>query len=330
MKRLLNSTTFTNDIEVVGQDWSTGRQVMDRFAFDGFEIYPVDGYPLDDIPNDLVAGLHLRFFVFMWDLWRGDMDGLVRTFGDLETARNFYGGLDRSAVIDCYKSQLAWGRRTGAEYAVFHAAQADWRGVVSWEFPWTWQQTIDMSAQIVNSACADENPGMPILFENLWWPGGLRFEEQDEVQRLFDGLDIDDFGLVLDTGHMLNTNQDIRTEAQGVEYILRKVEAMGPMAEHIRAVHLTRSLSGEYVSDLRASGKDPLPDGSFWDKLMAAHVHVSNIDEHEAFEDSGICRLFDLIDPQWVVYEFTFKDLDHWTGKIKRQCRAMAPIFGEP
>lgn len=319
-------------MDIVSQDWSVGRRLMDQFGFDGFEIYPTPGYPLETIPPDLARGLHLRFFVMLWDLWRGDLEGLRATFGDLETARLFYGGLERQAVVDCYAGQLAWGRQVGAEYAVFHAAQADLRGLMDWRFPWTWQETIDMSAEIVNQACAGRAPGMPILFENLWWPGGLRLLERAEVERLAERLTIDDWGLALDTGHLLNTNPDLADEAQGVDYIVKVVRDLGPLARRIRAVHLTRSLSGHYVRQCQSGQVAPPPaEGDFWDRMAAAQIHVGRIDQHEAFETAEIGRLFELIEPDWVVFEFTYHSLDHWRGKIARQCAATAGLFdGRP
>lgn len=326
MKRLLNISTHGSDLDAIEDDWHVARQFVSRFGFDGFEVYPVDGYPLERVPSDLVVGVHLRFFVFLDALWHGKTEELRALFGDLETARMFYGRLDREAVVDAYRQQFRWAREVDAEYAVFHAGQADFRGLADWDFSWTWQSTVDLTAEIVNQATAGAVFEFPILFENLWWPGGLRLDHPEEIERLLSRVSYSNTGVALDTGHVLNKNLSLRDEAQGIEYLLQTVRDLGALRKQIRAIHLSRSLSGDYVRRSRAEGFRVPAQGSFRDRFIAARRHVSRIDEHEAFENPAIAKLFELVEPEFLVHEFTYGDRDQWCAKIERQNAALTSL----
>lgn len=52
---------------------------------------------------------------------------------------------------------------------------------------------------------------------------------------------------MLDTGHLMNTNPELQTEQDGIEYILKTVKALGEDRKLIRGLHLNCSLSGDYV-----------------------------------------------------------------------------------
>ncbi|KIX13197.1 TIM barrel protein [Dethiosulfatarculus sandiegensis] len=324
MKKLLNLSTYKPHLDLVGPDWGLARELLADYAFQGLEVYPVPGHDMDRIPSELALGLHLRFFVFLNAICSSDSKTLEQTFGDLDTARHYYGGLEYEDLLSVYQEQLAWGKRAKVEYAVFHASQADLDHLVDWRFPWTWQVTIDLSALITNTLVKRTQPDYPILFENLWWPGGLRLDHPAEVERLFEKLDFNNAGLVLDTGHVLNKNQELTDESQAIDYLLQTVKNLGELKKTIKAVHLTKSLSGEYVRRVRKRGVDLA--GDFWQKLGKAHIHVSEIDQHDAFAHPGICRLFDLIEPEFVVFEFSFTDESTWRGKIETQLKALDRI----
>ena len=324
MKRLLNFSTHEPDIKLIAGDWAVPRALLGEFGFDGLEMYPVTGYDLGLIPQGLVLGLHMRFLIFLDAIWHGKVDAMRRIFGDLDTARHFFGGLDRDAVVEMYQGQLTWAAGRGAEYAVFHASQADLDGLLTGDFPWTWRETVDTAAEVINAATAEAGDPLPILFENLWWPGGLRLDTPREVERLLSQVEAADAGLALDTGHVLNKNPQLRTEEEAIDYLVDTVAGLGSLARHVRAVHLSRSLSGPYAANPGPGLAEALSDGPFWDRFAKAQAHVSRLDQHDAFEHPGIRRLFDLVEPEYVVYEFSFSDMAEWRGKIERQNRALA------
>ena len=327
MKRLLNISTHESDMRTIGHDWLTARHFMEVNQFDGYELYPVPAYPLDGIPADIIVGLHMSFFVIYEPLWYGRRERLLKIFGDEEAVKHYYGGPDKYALVDTYRNQLALADKFGCEYVVFHISQCELEYVYDWNVPWSWQETVDLFAEMVN----EFTPGTPysgkILFENLWWPGGMTLDGPDEIERLMEKVDYPNCGIVLDTGHVLNRNQSISCEAEGIAYILETVENLGQLRSLVNGVHLTCSLSADYVNRTRHV-QDPYQGAeTFWDRFIIAHKHVCQIDRHDLFEDPGILRLFDLISPEIMVFEFSYRDMEEWQDKVDRQKKALGDRF---
>ncbi|HOS43471.1 MAG TPA: sugar phosphate isomerase/epimerase, partial [Armatimonadota bacterium] len=136
-------------------------------------------------------------------------------------------------------------------------------------------------------------------------------------------------GIMLDTGHVLNTNQHIAAEADGIRFLLATARSWGEMRRAIRGVHLTRSLSADYVTRTRAARPPAPAPGSFWDRFHQAIDHVRQIDQHDAFTDPAIAGLFEVIAPAYVTYEFTYASREEWLEKIRRQRFAMASVHGD-
>lgn len=324
MRRLLNISTHDNDLETIDHDWQKARDFCRRNGFRGYELYPVGGYDCATIPAEIVVGVHLRFFVILEPIWRGHRERLLEIFDDEETIELFYGGLDGQAVVDAYRQQLALAHHLGAEYVVFHVSQNELEYVYNWECPWTWRETVELSAEIVNEVTRGSDYAGEILFENLWWPGSMRLDSPEEVSYLLERVDYPRCGLVLDTGHVLNKNQEIHSEAQGVDYVIETVRNLGAHRDLIRGVHLTRSLSADYVTASRCEEEPFQGAETFWDRFIAAHAHVTQIDQHDAFEGPEIARLLDWVAPEYLVFEFTYSDMVEWQEKIDRQKRALA------
>jgi hypothetical protein len=221
---------------------------------------------------------------------------------------------------------LAIARQLGSSYVVFHLAQSEFEYIYHWRFPWDWRETINMCADILNDTLADSGFDGELLLENLWWPGSFRAINPEEIEYALSRVAYSRTGIVFDTGHMLNTNQDIRSEKQGIEFLIRMVRSLGEIGKTIRGVHLTRSLSGEYVTQTRNSPAPPLSHGTFWQRYRQAIEHVNRIDEHAPFEDAAIAGLFEILEPEYVTYEFSYRSQKEWMDKIRRQRRAMAGV----
>lgn len=323
MKTLLNISSYGMDLEIVGPGWSWGRKIVEENGFDGFELYPVPGYDFKKIPKDLITGIHLRFFVILAPMWNEDRQRLLEIFDDEETIRHFYGGLTRQAIIDYYRSQLALAQEFGAEYVVFHAAHCELDYVYQWNFPWNWQYIVDMSADIINAVTEETNYDGWILYENLWWPGSFTLNSPEEIARLLNRTRYEKCGIILDTGHLLNQNANIKTEKQGIDYILKRLNQLGDACASVKGLHLSRSLSGAYIRESRRI-KEPYAGASgFWERLSVARRHVLKIDQHDAFEDQAIQKIFDYIHPEFTVFEFLFNNREIWMDKVNRQKKAV-------
>jgi len=326
MKFTLNISTHPGDLAILEHDWNNARKILETEGFDGYELYPVGEYDWNSIPAGLISGIHLRFYPILRPFWIRDDRRLFEIFGDEATVAMFYGGLTREFLTANYRGQLALAKQLGCSYVVFHMAQNEFEYMYNWRFPWSWRETIDMCAEIINEALTDSGFDGELLLENLWWPGSFRAVHREEIDYALARVAYPKTGIVLDTGHLLNTNQDIREESQGIEFLIRTVRSLGACRKAIRGVHLTRSLSGEYVTQTLNSPDPPLFKGSFWQRDRQAAEHVYKIDQHDPFEDTAIAGLFDVIEPAYVTYEFTYGSKDEWVDKIRRQRGAMTGV----
>lgn len=150
-----------------------------------------------------------------------------------------------------------------------------------------------------------------LLFENLWWPG-LRLLDQESTGMLLEGVQHPNVGIMLDTGHLMNTNQQLRSEEEGVEYILNRLENLGPYRNSIRGMHLHCSFSGNYVN---ISKQRRLKEPSMAEIMQ----HVLEIDQHRPFQTKAVRQLVQAVHPEYLVHEFMQNSLDDWWEKVRQQ-----------
>jgi hypothetical protein len=330
VKFTLNISTHPGDQAILGHNWCNAQRILKDEGFDGYELYPVGEHAWDTIPAGLMLGMHLRFYPILKPFWIYNQARLLEIFGDMETVAMFYGGPARESLVDNYRKQLALAQQLGCKYAVFHLAQSEFDYIYDWRFPWDWRDTVEMCAELLNAAMENTPFTGDLLLENLWWPGSFRAVHPEEIEYALTRISYPRTGIVLDTGHLLNTNQSILSEAQGIEFLVDSMHALGEMRKTIRGVHLTRSLSAEYVTQTFLSPPPPPAEGSFWHRYHQAINHVNRIDQHDPFEDPAITRLFEVIHPDYVTYEFTYNSQEEWFDKIRRQRRALAGIHCFP
>lgn len=327
MQRLLNISTHPGEPEMFNDDWRLASDFLNRWAFDGFELYPVGNYPWDRIPASLVPGLHLRFFVILAPIWRQDHRRLLEIFGDWDTVAHFYGGRNAQWIRDFYAGQLDLAHRLCCDYVVFHPVHCELAYVYNWRFPWNTVETLDLCAEVINAALAKSAYQGYVLFENLWWPGSFRLDTPREYEYLLSRMDHPRCGIALDTGHLLNKNPHLTDEAQATAYLLDCIDNLGELAAHIHTVHMTKSLSGEYIRRTQTITDPYKGTANFWERLDRARTHVGRIDQHEPFELPLVGAIFDKIAPAHVVFEFTFNNLAQWEQKIAIQKQALQQIL---
>jgi len=323
VQRLLNFSTHPGEPEMFNDDWNRISDFLHDRRFDGLELYPVGSYPFERIPPDLICGLHLRFFVLLRQIWQENREELLRIFGSLDSVRHFYGGIDRQRIIDVYREQFELAHRLGCEYVVFHPAHCELEYIYTWNFPYRWQDTLDLSAEILNESLRHSRYKGLLLFENLWWPGSFRLNAIEEYTYLRGRVAYDHCGIVLDTGHLLAAAGGFTREDEAVAFLLKRAEELEELHHEIQAVHLCCSLSGEYIRNSRTENNSADTNLSFWPRLKQARRHVSRIDTHDPFSLPAIGRFLELLDPRYVVFEFTFNNLGVWEKKISIQQKAL-------
>lgn len=303
--------------------WPALRQELRALRCDGLEaIWGGEAFPAG-LPQDLVIGYHLTFFPDWLDFWREDEMALRRKFGSLEAVRAFYGGWGAEHLLRYYQDDLARAQQLGAQYVVFHVSDVS----VGEDYTYRWlhesREVIDAAAELANRLLPAHDAGFAFLMENQWWPG-LTLTEPALTQRLLDAVAYPNRGLLLDTGHLMNTELSLRTQAQGAAYIHKMLDAHGALQTAIRAVHLHQSLSGAYVAANCGHLPEDFPT-DYLEQFAASYGHILQIDQHQPWTDGAVRELVARIAPDYLVHELTGRSRAARLAAIQTQTRTLHP-----
>ena len=122
-------------------------------------------------------------------------------------------------------------------------------------------------------------------------------------------------GIMLDTGHLMNTNLRLKSEAEGADYILKVYEKLGECKALVKGVHMSCSLSGSYQRSLSHQVPAKLTMEAVWQ-------HISNIDQHQPFRTEAAKRIIDAIQPEYVVHEVGYESMKDLCEQLPIQLRA--------
>jgi len=317
MLQLVNMSNYSSDNNLINNSAECLEAFLNHHHLDGIEMMFCG--PLDEnlYRRGLIHGVHLRFWPCWLDFWRGDQKQLLRQFGSEQHIKDCYGGLTQEAWLDVYRDNIRAAQQAGAKYLVFHVSQVRMTELFSWQFESSDREVIEATIEVINELAATIQPDTTLLFENLWWPG-LTLRNKELTARLLDGIVHRNVGIMLDTGHLMNTNPALQTQEQGVDYILETVAQLGSYSRYIKGIHLHHSLSGEYIM---CSQRSPVRQSTY--TMTEIMEHVLKIDEHQPFSVPEVRHIIDYIRPDYLVHEFMKDSLDDWNGKIRRQRQAL-------
>ena len=252
---------------------------------------------------DFALGYHLAFYPDWLDFWRGDEKALLQKFGSREAYTAFYGGADRQTLIEQYRADLARAEALQAQYVVYHVSDVSIEEGYTYHWLHSDEDVINSAAELINEVIGERKLPFPILVENQWWPG-FCFTDPRITERLLSKLCFENKGILLDTGHLMNTNTAIRSQREGADYILKMLETHGSLSKCIKAVHLHQSLSGEYVS--AHTGTLPanlVPD--YISRFCDSYDHILQIDRHMAWTDPCVREVVERIEPDFLIHELS-------------------------
>lgn len=313
MKYLINLSNSKSQLDWFGNDYRQMTSFLNNNLLDGIELIFYGSYGFENIPQGSIQGIHLSFWPIWLDFWRDNKTELLRQFGSLENIELYYGGLDRETMINYYRGEFTKAQEVKANYAVFHVSHAQIEHVYTWDFPYSDWDVLEDTAELVNKTFGEEDTGVTLLFENLWWPG-LTFTEPGLAEDFFNLIKYPRKGFMLDIGHLMITNRELKDEETACAYILEKIEGLGDLKHYIQGVHLSKSFPGEYLKQDHSLKREKVQKmEGIWERCMEVRNHVLQIDQHAPFEGSCIQRVIEEIDPDYVVYELVpenFKELE--------------------
>ncbi|MBA2868822.1 TIM barrel protein [Methanococcus maripaludis] len=319
MYKLINVSNYKGDLEKFQHDHNNMGEFLKRNNLDGFELLQFGQWNEDEIPKNFIKGLHLRFYPTWIDFYRGDMDKLLLKVYSKENIVTLYGGTSKDVIIDYYKSELKTAKEMGVEYVVMHVCHVDLEDSLTYNANYTDEEVIDEAINLINEVFDEETDcKFHLLLENLWWPG-LKLKNKENMRKLIDKINYEKVGFILDTGHMVNTNLEIKNENEAIEYIFETIENLGEMKDYIYGMHLNYSLSGNYVKEFIKTQKITKRTCELDELFKEVCEHIGKIDYHDPFEHEKIKELIESLNIKYLVYELFAPNLKDLEDKIKRQ-----------
>lgn len=312
MKKLLNISDFPNDDE----NLRMMEKYQKKYNFDGFEIIKFDLEKDSSKLKDKIIGYHMRFFPMWLDIYLGKYNMIKEKFSDKMDRFYWCGGDTKEDVITYYKKDLQRAKELGVEYVVFHACYVDDDGSLIYQFPYTDKEVLEGVVSLINDVFKNEDFQFTLLLENLWW-AGLKLNSKSEMKFLLNKIEYKNIGFILDTSHMLNTNFNLKNLDEGIDYIIKNIDKMEELKKYIYGVHLSWSLSGDYVSKMIEKHRKSQEEREKAKKKI--YEYVGQIDYHYPFEDNRIMKVLNKLSLKWLVYEFLYYNDEELEEKVIKQ-----------
>ena len=258
----------------------------------------------------------MRFFPSWMELYLEDFNSLYAELKDKKYFKSLCGGHSKKELIEYYKRELKIAKELEVEYVVFHACNVKVTEAMTYDFKYSDKEVLDAVISIINEIFEDGEYDFKLLFENLWW-SGLRLTNKEEIEYLLNGVKYKNVGFILDTGHMINNNRDIKNSKEGIEYIKKNIDNIGEYKNLIYGMHLNYSLSGEYVKKSIKENKEK--NLSIEEIMENVYQHVGAIDYHDPFEDKEIIKVINSLPIKYLVFELIGNTREELEDKIQRQ-----------
>lgn len=136
--------------------------------------------------------------------------------------------------IEKIRRNIRAARAEKPEYLVWHVAHCSLDEIWTRRFRYSSHDVLKAVAEVYGAVAEEVPPSVTVLFENIFWPG-LYTLEPEEVDYFFSLLPGKNTGIMLDTGHLMNTNPCLVTEEDGARYVKDVVNRLGSMKSLILA-----------------------------------------------------------------------------------------------
>lgn len=291
---------------------TTLQEIVRKLGVDGIEQFVYTLTPQSIAYKDLTVGVHLNYWPYWMDFWLKKAKRLKQQFRNIrERNAYFKDAMSSEEFLSVIRRNICASLAENPEYLVWHVAEANNEEIFTFEFNYSDREVLSATADVFNAIADEIPPDVTVLFENLWWPG-LRLTDVRNVKYFFDRIKRSNVGIMLDTGHLMNTNPRLRNEDEAADYICRIVEKLGAYSELIKGVHLSCSLSGEYQRGLTHCIPEEFTNELIW-------THVNSIDQHLPFQTDAVKRILDAIKPEYIVHELAYDDIADLQQKLEGQ-----------
>lgn len=302
---------YEKELQLMGQ--SLGEYVA-SMKLDGIEQLIYDNNMILKYKESTI-GVHLEYWSYWIDFWWNNQQRLDYIFESNEEKKHYYKAQNIYEWIEYIKKNITLALNLKPQYLVWHVSEANVQEIFTYNFYYNDRQVLLATSEVFNEVAKIIPDNVLILFENLWWPG-LRLNSMENVVYFFEKLKHNNVGIMLDTGHLMNTNINLTSELEASIFIKDIVNNLGSFASLIKGVHLNCSLSGQY--------QKKFIEQQFKFCEFDKHrlwKHITKIDKHEIFQTKAPSFLIDYIQPQYVVHELAYDNLILLRNKIMAQSR---------
>ena len=312
MKHLFNYAAIPEYEQELQEKGLTLQNFARNMGMDGIERFVYTTSRSNVSYADIAVGVHLLYWPTWMDFWLRKAKRLRMQFRNVNERSSYYhDALGRDEWLGVIRKNIAVSLMEHPEYLVWHVSEANNEEIYTWQFNYSDREVLMTTAEIFNMVADEIPPTTKVLFENLWWPG-LRLTEPKNVKFFFEQIRRPNVGIVLDTGHLMNTNLRLRSEQEAGDYICRIVDKLGPLADLIKAVHLNCTLCGEYMR----STQYRLIENPSMEQVFS---HIARIDESRPFSTGAARQILDAVGPDYVVHEFSYDSMDDLRVKLCQQ-----------
>lgn len=302
---------YEKELQLMGQ--SLGEYVA-SMKLDGIEQLIYDNNMILKY-KELTIGVHLEYWSYWIDFWWNNQQRLDYIFESNEEKKHYYKAQNIYEWIEYIKKNITLALNLKPQYLVWHVSEANVQEIFTYNFYYNDRQVLLATSEVFNEVAKIIPDNVLILFENLWWPG-LRLNSMENVVYFFEKLKHNNVGIMLDTGHLMNTNINLTSELEASIFIKDIVNNLSSFASLIKGVHLNCSLSGQYQKKFIEQQFKfcEFDKHRLWE-------HIIKIDKHEIFQTKAPSFLIDYIQPQYVVHELAYDNLILLRNKIMAQSR---------
>ena len=264
---------------------------------DGLELL-TSHEPVDPVYKQYTRSVHLPYTTDWLSAWNGHPYEMSEYY-----AKYYMYGRGREEILSTIRSMIMFAAPLEPCHGVIHASNVNLEELHLRSYTGDSKQILSTFAEMMNSAISEMEGGEPpfkLAFENLWWPG-LRMLDSSDYKLLEKKLEFENWGICLDTGHLMNTLPDIMTEQDGIEAVLRIIDGYSTdTLDAISAVHFHYSASGEYRKTFEEKRYE---DGPINDFISGCYKHITTLDQHLPFNDPRCREILERIQPENVIHE---------------------------
>jgi sugar phosphate isomerase/epimerase len=302
-------------------NWTNFEETIRSLGLDGIEgIVDPDCYD-ESFPSSLLVGYHMTFYPDWVDFYRQNRTALLRKFGNESTVRDFYRSSSPDEFIRMFRRDFGISQKLHARYLVFHVSDVSLEEGYTYRWEHTDRYVLDASLEVINEILRGADEDFEFLVENQWWPG-FTFTDPKKTEYLLSHIDYPKVGIMLDTGHLMNTEWKLKTQRQGVDYILSMIEKHGELSRYIRGLHFHQSLSGKYCRETIGQLPADFPK-EYYEAFSVSYAHILHIDRHSPWTDPYCVRILDRVQPEYLSHELSSGKHLSQPAALKRQLKTI-------